>query len=80
MKKNIILLASILLLSATTLRATDRPNFVFIFADDLGWGDLGCYGHPLLKTPYLDQMASEGLLLTNLMWPTRCVLLPGPRS
>ena len=65
MNKNIFLILSLLLLSATVSRAVDRPNFVFIFADDLGWGDLGCYGHPDLKTPCLDQMASEGLLLTN---------------
>ena len=41
------------------------PNFVFIFADDLGWGDLGCYGNSTLKTPYLDKMAEDGLLVTN---------------
>jgi len=44
--------------------ASERPNFIFIFADDLGWGDLGCYGHPKLKTPHLDKMAEDGLLLT----------------
>ena len=54
----------VLLLLFPTL-ASARPNFVFIFADDLGWGDLGCYGHPRLKTPYLDKMAADGLLLTN---------------
>jgi len=54
----------VLLLWAATL-ASARPNFVFIFADDLGWGDLGCYGHPILKTPSLDKMAEDGLLVTN---------------
>ena len=54
----------VLLLWAASL-ASARPNFVFIFADDLGWGDLGCYGHPRLKTPYLDKMAEDGLLQTN---------------
>jgi len=46
-------------------RAIERPNIVFIFADDLGWGDLGSYGHPVIKTPFLDKMAEDGLLLTN---------------
>ena len=56
--------AIVLLLLFATL-ASARPNFVFIFADDLGWGDLGCYGHPVLKTPYLDKMAEDGLLVSN---------------
>jgi len=42
-----------------------KPNFVFIFADDLGWGDLGCYGNRQLKTPYLDKLAAEGTLFTQ---------------
>jgi arylsulfatase A-like enzyme len=37
-----------------------RPNFVFIYADDLGFGDLACYGHPYAKTPAIDKLASEG--------------------
>ena len=36
------------------------PNIVFMFADDLGYGDLSCYGHPYAKTPALDQLAKEG--------------------
>jgi len=42
-----------------------RPNFVFIFADDLGYGDLTCYGHPYAKTPTLDKLASEGTMFTQ---------------
>ena len=42
-----------------------RPNFVFLFADDLGWGDLACYEHPYAKTPALDQLASEGTRFTQ---------------
>ena len=38
----------------------DRPNIIFIFADDWGWGDLGCHGHPYLKTPNIDRLAEEG--------------------
>ncbi|MFZ5831424.1 MAG: sulfatase [Planctomycetota bacterium] len=37
-----------------------RPNFLFLLADDLGWGDLHCYGHPYIKTPNLDRLAAEG--------------------
>ncbi len=42
------------------VRKDSRPNFLFIFADDLGYGDLGCYGHPYAPTPHLDMLASEG--------------------
>ncbi len=41
------------------------PNFVFIFADDLGWGDLGCYGNRQIKTPNLDELAGKGTLFTQ---------------
>jgi arylsulfatase A-like enzyme len=45
--------------------ATETPNFVFIFTDDWGWGDLGCYGHRHLKTPNLDALAAEGTIYTQ---------------
>ncbi len=51
--------------------ATDRPNFIFIVTDDQGWEDLGCFGHSAcfgrytLKTPVLDQLARDGLRVTN---------------
>ena len=60
-----------------------RPNFIFIMADDLGYGDLGCYGHPHNKTPHLDQLAREGLKFTDfhangpMCSPTRAALLTG---
>lgn len=41
------------------------PNFVLLFADDLGFGDLGCYGHPTSLTPNLDRLAAEGLRFTD---------------
>ena len=59
------------------------PNFVILFADDLGYGDLGCYGHPTIRTPHLDRMAREGLRLTQfysaaeVCTPSRAALLTG---
>ncbi len=48
---------------AATLPADEKPNFVLLMADDQGWGDVGYYGHPVLKTPVLDEMAATGLRL-----------------
>lgn len=65
------LLTSAVLLSLITLfaeaQAADQgpPNIVFMFADDLGYGDLSCYGHPYAKTPVLDQLAKEGTRFTQ---------------
>lgn len=62
---------------------TRRPNLIYILADDLGYGDLSCYGQTTLKTPNLDRMAAEGLRFTNhhagstVCAPSRCVLLTG---
>ena len=41
------------------------PNIVFMFADDLGYGDLGCYGHPYARTPAIDQLAKDGTRFTQ---------------
>ena len=60
-----------------------KPNIIVILADDLGYGDLGCYGHPRFKTPNLDRMAGEGVRLTQFNTPmpfcapTRAALLTG---
>ena len=47
-----------------------QPSILFILTDDLGYGDLGCYGHPHIKTPYLDLLAKEGMRLTNCYSPS----------
>ena len=60
-----------------------RPNIIFIMADDLGYGDLGCYGQQRIKTPHIDQMAAEGMRFTDfyagstVCAPSRCVLMTG---
>ena len=60
-----------------------RPNFIIVFADDLGYGDLGCYGHPTIATPQLDRMAEEGQRWTNfyaaavVCSPSRAALMTG---
>lgn len=61
---------------------SDKPNFVVLFADDLGWGDLSCYGHPLIQTPRLDAMAAGGLRMTSFYAayacsPARAMLMTG---
>lgn len=63
--------------------APRKPNLIFIMADDLGWGDLGCYGQTLIQTPHLDRMAAEGVRFTDfyaastVCGPTRCSLMTG---
>src|SRR5438067_8484670 len=47
------------------LQAKHKPNIIFILADDLGYGDLGCYGQTRIKTPNIDRLAAEGLRFTQ---------------
>ena len=64
LKYTVALLTALPLTPLTALHAADapskKPNIVFIYADDWGWGDLSCHGHPWLQTPNLDRLASEG--------------------
>ena len=62
---------------------TNRPNIIFILADDLGYGDLGCYGQKTIKTPNIDKLAAEGMRFTQcyagstVCAPSRCCLMTG---
>ena len=77
--------AFLLFLAATvpTLgQAPERPNFIVLFADDQGWGDLGVYGHPDIRTPHIDRMAAEGMRFTSFYaapfcGPSRAALMTG---
>jgi len=70
-------------LNVSSADSASRPNIVLILADDLGYGDLGCYGQQRIKTPRLDRMAKEGLRFTDfyagctVCAPSRCVLMTG---
>lgn len=63
--------------------STRKPNVILIMADDLGYQDLGCYGHPSIKTPVFDQLAKDGIRLSNfhsgasVCTPSRMALLTG---
>jgi arylsulfatase A len=69
--------------AAEPLQAAGRPNVVILFADDMGYGDLSCFGHPTIRTPNLDRMAQEGMRLTSfyvaapVCTPSRVGLLTG---
>lgn len=77
----LITFALMALLAASSIAA--KPNFVIIFADDQGYGDLGCFGSETIKTPNIDRMAKEGRRFTSFMvaspvcTPSRAALLTG---
>jgi arylsulfatase A-like enzyme len=81
MKRNTIFLSMVAF--AGIANAQQKPNVIVILTDDQGYQDLGCYGSPLIKTPNLDKMASEGLKLTDfyasssISSPSRAGLLTG---
>ena len=77
------LLLGLLAPSASEAEAQEPPNIIFIMADDLGYGDLGCYGQKEIKTPRIDRLAAEGMRFTDfyagstVCAPSRCVLMTG---
>ena len=81
LRSAVLLLAVLIPRMACSEKPSDRPNLIFIMADDLGWGDVGFHGGQA-STPHLDQLADEGIELTNhyvapVCSPTRTGLLTG---
>lgn len=92
MKKTLLFIPSLLIPTVNVLAGSNEakteqhPNIVYILADDLGIGDLGCYGQKDIKTPNIDRLAADGMLFTNhysgstVSAPSRCVLLTGKHT
>jgi arylsulfatase A-like enzyme len=78
-----LLLFVLVLFTGTLYSKKVQPNIVFIFADDWGWGDLGCHGHPYLKTPNIDRLAREGTdfhrftVASGVCSPSRTAVMTG---
>lgn len=76
-------LLTVIFLGSMSGAWAEKPNFIFIYCDNLGYGDVGCFGSTKHKTPYLDQMANEGLKLTSfysasgVCTPSRAALMTG---
>lgn len=85
MKSNVCLFMLLLVsfASAAVAATSARPNIVFILADDWGWGDLSCHGHPWIKTPNIDRLAREGTdfhrftVASGVCSPSRTAVLTG---
>lgn len=76
-------LALLLALCTITASAAKQPNIIFVFIDDMGWGDVGCYGNDFIDTPHIDQLAKDGMRFTDfyaagaVCSPTRCAVQSG---
>lgn len=77
------LLCGLLFFTFSIVAGISQPNIIIIFTDDMGYGDLACYGHPSIQTPQLDQMAREGMRFSqfyaaaSVCTPSRAGLLTG---
>src|SRR5690242_15286403 len=73
-------------LSTSAAGETQSPNIILIVADDLGYGELGCYGQQIIKTPNIDALAQQGLRFTQfyagspVCAPSRCTLMTGKHT
>lgn len=82
----LIIIAAIIFASSVDAQPRRKPNIIFILADDLGYGDLGCYGQKKIKTPNLDRLAAQGMRFTQayagstVCAPSRCVLMTGKHT
>lgn len=79
-----VLIATVIFMASGAMAAGEKnPNIIVLFADDLGYGDLGCFGHPTIVTPQLDKMATEGQKWTSfyasspICSPSRAGLMTG---
>jgi arylsulfatase A-like enzyme len=83
MRLILLLLTTALLGAPAPLLADSRPNILFVFADDWGWGDLSCHGHPYVKTPNIDRLAREGTdfhrftVASGVCSPSRTAVMTG---
>ncbi len=79
----LVLLTIFFSVNSTMIQAAERPNIVFLFADDWGWGDLSCHGHPYVKTPNIDRLAAEGTdfycftVASGVCSPSRTAVMTG---
>jgi arylsulfatase A-like enzyme len=86
MTLNRLFVALLCLTAFTATAAAPKPNIIFILADDLGYGDLGCYGQKIIQTPHLDRMAADGMKFTQfyagstVCAPSRSVLMTGQHT
>ena len=80
------ILGGVLAVAGTVDAQSRKPNIIYIMCDDMGYGDLGCYGQPFIHTPNIDRMASEGMRFTQayagspVSAPSRASLMTGQHT
>ena len=86
MKRNLFAIPFFASAAVMTAANTDRPNIIYIMCDDMGYGDLGCYGQPYISTPNIDSLARQGMRFTQayagspVSAPSRASLMTGQHS
>ena len=83
MRNLLLTLLLVTLANSALAEQNTKPNIIFIFIDDMGWGDVGCYGNDFIDTPNIDQLAKDGMRFTDfyaagaVCSPTRCAVQSG---